>query len=59
MESIRWASFHNVVSEESWARYIEYLKDWADDHADPAYAGSAPACCDEWLDNEYAEEEEE
>ena len=57
MATIRWASFHNVVSEESWARYVEYLKDWADDHADPAYAGTNPMSYAEWLDNKEEDEE--
>lgn len=59
MESIRWASFNRTVSEESWSDYVDYLRTWADDHADPAYAGTNPMSYAEWLDNEYAEEEEE
>lgn len=59
MTLTEWAYAGRAEWEEAWARYIAYLKDWADDHADPAYAGMTPACFDEWLENEYAEEEEE
>jgi len=35
-----------------WDRYIDYLRAWADDHADIAYANQSPACYDEWCDME-------
>lgn len=38
---------------ERWARYIDYLIEWAFYHASDVYADSSPACYDEWLDNEY------
>lgn len=38
---------------ERWARYIDYLIDWAFCHASDVYADSSPVCYDEWLDNEY------
>lgn len=59
MELAEWVYSGREEYEDRWRRYLEYLKTWADDHADPAYAGMTPACFDEWLENEYAEEEEE
>ena len=58
MATIRWASFNRTVSEASWSDYVDYLKTWADDHADPAYAGTNPMSYAEWLDNISEEEEE-
>lgn len=38
---------------EKWARYIDYLIEWAFDHSDTtAYNNKSPACYDEWDDNE-------
>lgn len=37
-----------------WNLYIEYLKQWADNHSSPEFAGMSPAGFDEWLDNECA-----
>lgn len=42
---------------EDWSKYISYLKQWADDHQDPTFAGMSPACYDEWNDNENQMEE--
>ena len=39
-----------------WQRYIAYLHEWADSHADESYGGMSPVCYDEWLDNEEEEE---
>lgn len=36
-----------------WQQYINYLRNWANDHEEPTFAGSSPACYDEWHDNEY------
>lgn len=36
-----------------WQQYINYLRNWTNDHENPMFAGSSPACYDEWLDNEY------
>ena len=38
-----------------WQQYIQYLKDWAEDHSSELCDGMSPVCYDEWLDNEYAE----
>lgn len=38
-----------------WNKYIEYLKDWADEHKGVEFQGSSPACFDEWYDNDYVE----
>lgn len=35
-----------------WDRYIYYLRTWADDNADYAYAGQSPLSYDEWYDME-------
>lgn len=43
---------------ERWARYIDYLIEWAFYHSDSMYADSSPACYDEWCDNEDAENHE-
>ena len=36
-----------------WQQYINYLRNWANDHENSMFAGNSPACYDEWLDNEY------
>lgn len=41
-----------------WNNYIEYLKDWATQHIEEENEGMSPACYEEFLDNEYEEEEE-
>ena len=38
----------NVKSD--WQRYIQYLHEWADSHADEKYGAQSPACFDEWCD---------
>lgn len=44
----------HAVNEEvekrfaDWDKYIAYLRQWADDNADPVYAGQSPVCYDEW-----------
>jgi len=44
----------NQESEEvKWKKYCQYLKDWADSHADAGFLGCTPACYDEWLHGEY------
>lgn len=40
---------------ERWARYIDYLIEWAFYHSSIVYADSSPACYDEWCDNEDEE----
>ena len=40
--------------DNKWKLYIEYIKNWAEEHSDGAYAGMSPICYDEWIDNEYA-----
>ena len=35
---------------ERWARYINYLIEWALAHSSEEYDGMSPACYDEWLD---------
>lgn len=42
---------------DRWQQYIDYLRGWAKGHENPAFAGSSPACYDEWLDNEYEADE--
>lgn len=37
---------------ELWVDYIEYLKQWAEDHKGDEFRGMSPACWDEWLDME-------
>lgn len=46
-----------MQNNEIWNKYIEYLHKWADSHSGAGFAGMSPACYDEWLDNEYADEE--
>lgn len=43
---------------EAWDKYIQYLRDWADDNADPAYMGQSPVSFDEFCDNELHIDEE-
>lgn len=35
-----------------WEKYIEYLKQWAEDHKKESFAGMTPASFDEWEENE-------
>lgn len=42
-----------------WKLYIEYLKQWAEDHSDEECEGMSPACYDEWVDNEFYEDIDE
>lgn len=39
----------------TWQKYIDYLMDWAREHAHPDFQGMSPACYDEWLENEGEE----
>ena len=41
---------------KDWSGYLEYLAQWANDHADMAFYGQSPACFDEWNCNENKEE---
>ena len=45
-----------VQKEKRWDAYIAYLNDWADDHSDAESYGSAPLGFDEWLEEEYEED---
>lgn len=38
-----------------WSNYIEYLKDWANQHQEPENEGMTPASWEEFLDNENEE----
>ena len=38
--------------ELAWKGYLDYLKEWADNHKQINNYGMSPACFDEWLDNE-------
>ena len=53
---------HWLVSDyddvERWARYIDYLIEWAFDHSSEDYDGMSPACYDEWCDMKETEENE-
>ena len=46
-------------SDSKHERYINYLINWAIEHNDEVFKGCSPACFDEWLDNEYKEDEED
>lgn len=35
-----------------WKKYIEYLKNWAEEHKDDSFEGMTPASYDEWEENE-------
>ena len=39
----------------NWNNYIEYLKDWADQHREIENEGMSPACYGEFLYNEGEE----
>jgi len=41
------------TANEKWAKYLLYLKEWADAKSDPLFMGCCPVCYDEWLDNEW------
>lgn len=43
---------------EKWARYIDYLIEWAFEHSSDYHNGMSPACYDEWCDNEDCDNEE-
>ncbi len=42
--------------EVIWAKYLQYLREWADSHAGPGFMGCCPVCFDEWRSCEYAQE---
>lgn len=41
----------------TWRKYLRYLRNWADTHSEPSFYGMAPACFEEWLDNEHWKEQ--
>lgn len=41
---------------DEWNSYLQYLKDWVENHRERDFYGSSPACFDEWADNECLEE---
>lgn len=40
-----------------WEKYIDYLKNWADEHSDKYFEGMTPASYDEWEENEDVAED--
>lgn len=48
-----------VRKEKLWDAYIAYLNDWADDHSNADCYGSAPLGFDEWMEEEYEEDEDD
>lgn len=44
--------------KEQWEEYLHYLKRWAYEHSSMVYFKMSPASYEEWLDNEYEEEQE-
>lgn len=46
-------------STEEWSGYLEYLKQWAESHADGVFYGQTPASFDEWCDSEFLEDGDE
>lgn len=47
-----------VESRQSkWDRYIDYLRQWADNHGDMVCAKQSPACYDEWCSMENSKHE--
>lgn len=40
------------IRQGKWDRYIDYLRGWADDNADIAYAGQSPLSYEQWCDME-------
>ena len=48
-----------VMKEKRWDAYIAYLNDWADDHSAAECYGAAPMGFDEWLEEEYEEDEDD
>ena len=46
-----------ISREDTWSKYIAYLKEWADSHAAPEFRSCSPACYEEWLDMEFSEKE--
>lgn len=41
-----------MYDEYTWSDYLEYLRQWADEHSSPSNMGKAPASYDEWEENE-------
>lgn len=42
-----------VSRQYEWQGYLDYLKEWSENHKKIEFYGMTPACFDEWLDNEY------
>ena len=49
----------SVMKEKRWDAYIAYLNDWADDHSSAECYGAAPMGFDEWLEEDYDEDEDD
>lgn len=43
---------------DAWRKYLEYLKQWIDDHSEVKFAGCSPASFNEWLANEGSKRDE-
>ena len=46
--------YYNVT----WKKYLNYLREWADNHAEVEFYGMTPACFNEWDENENSEEDD-
>ena len=44
---------------ENWKRYLDYLRQWIEDHEEYGCVGMSPAYYDEWLNNEAEDEHED
>lgn len=49
----------DAQQKKRWDAYIEYLSDWNDDHSGTEYYGESPMSFDEWLEEEYEEDEDD
>jgi hypothetical protein len=49
----------NAALATEWVRYTQYLKNWAETHGSPMFAGCCPACFDEWRNCEGLDEDDE
>ena len=49
----------DAQQKKRWDAYIEYLSDWNAAHSGTEYYGASPMSFDEWLEEEYEEDEDD
>jgi hypothetical protein len=56
LEHLDESDLDEVFAKLDWRDYLTCLVEWAHNHSEPQFAGSSPACYDEWFNNEHKED---